>query len=98
MSGSNSAVSGGYQTVVSYVSVPVVNNGNTTYSLIRQVCSSGASATPTSATTMSHDIGTPTVTVNGPLEVSPPAPANTYTDWTSNFSTWNSMTVSPTSR
>ena len=57
--GANSAATGGYQTFVSYVSVSVVNpqTGVTTYSLVRQVCTNGASTTPTSSQTVSHDTG-----------------------------------------
>jgi prepilin-type N-terminal cleavage/methylation domain-containing protein len=55
----NTAAPGGYGTVISYVSVPVTNaqSGTTTYSLVRQSCTGGASTTPTSTMTVSDDIG-----------------------------------------
>jgi hypothetical protein len=43
---------GAYQTVVSYVEKAI----GSTYSLVRQYCSSGISATPTSSTTISSDL------------------------------------------
>jgi len=54
--------SGVFQSVVSYIEVKI----GSTYSLVRQYCASGASTTPTSSTTVSHDIPSalspPTVT------------------------------------
>ncbi len=57
--GSNSSAPGGYQTVVSYVSTPIVNprNNTTTYTMFRQVCTAGASATPSSSSAVAHDVG-----------------------------------------
>lgn len=46
------AQTGAYQTVVSYVEKAT----GSTYSLLRQYCSSGISATPTSSTTISSDL------------------------------------------
>lgn len=37
---------GGYQTIVSYLSIPVVNGAKTTHSLVRQICTMGASGSP----------------------------------------------------
>jgi len=76
---------GGYQTIVSYAEV---KNGST-YSLVRQYCSSGFSATPTSSTIISYNMPvacSATVTTNCQ---SPPAilPASSstaaLTGWTS---------------
>jgi prepilin-type N-terminal cleavage/methylation domain-containing protein len=56
---------GTYTTVVSYVTVPVTApNGTTTTSLVRQICTSGASTTPTQTRVISHDVGSPTLTFN----------------------------------
>ena len=56
---------GTYTTVVSYVTVPVTApNGKTTTSLVRQICTSGASTTPTQTRAISHDVGSPTLTFN----------------------------------
>ena len=55
--------SGAYQTVVSYAEV----RSGSTYSLVRQYCSSGFSTTPTSSTTISYNMPVPcsiTVTTN----------------------------------
>jgi len=52
--------SGTYETVVSYVQ----DTTGTVTSLLRVVCTSGASATPTSSETIGHDVGTPTVALN----------------------------------
>jgi prepilin-type N-terminal cleavage/methylation domain-containing protein len=49
-----------YETVVSYVQTTT----GTTTSLVRNVCTSGASATPTSSDTIGHDVGNPTVALN----------------------------------
>ena len=51
---------GNYDTVVSYV----VTQSGTANWLVRQICTTGASATPTSSRVVSHDAGTPTVTFN----------------------------------
>jgi prepilin-type N-terminal cleavage/methylation domain-containing protein len=58
---------GGYDTVVSYMSTQVTNpnNGTKTYTLTRQLCTFGTSSTPKSTFTVAHDIGSPTVTVYG---------------------------------
>jgi len=54
--------SGTYTTVVSYVTVPVTApNGTTTTSLVRQICTSGASTTPTQSRVISHDVGSPSL-------------------------------------
>jgi prepilin-type N-terminal cleavage/methylation domain-containing protein len=59
------ATSGNYQTVVSYVTVPVIGPHSTTYSLIRQMCTGGNYSAP-SSTTISYDLpasqAAPTVT------------------------------------
>ncbi len=56
---------GTYTTVVSYVTVRVTApNGKTTTSLVRQICTSGASTTPTYTRAISHDVGSPTLTFN----------------------------------
>jgi prepilin-type N-terminal cleavage/methylation domain-containing protein len=65
---------GTYQTVVSYVVVPTqatVAPYKTTNSLVRQICTSGASTTPTNSRTISHDIATP-VTNGCTASSSPP--------------------------
>jgi len=49
-----------YETVVSYVQTTT----GTTTSLVRNVCSSGASATPTSSNTIGRDVGNPTVALD----------------------------------
>ena len=49
-----------YETVVSYVQTTT----GTTTSLVRNVCSSGASATPTSSDTIGRDVGNPTVALD----------------------------------
>ncbi|HEY6428958.1 MAG TPA: hypothetical protein VIX84_17175, partial [Acidimicrobiales bacterium] len=63
--GANSAASGGYETVVSYVTAPF---SSTATQLIRQVCPSGSSTTPSSQQTVSYDYGVTTglspVTIN----------------------------------
>jgi len=51
---------GGYNTVVSYVQV---QTGSTT-ELVRQLCTAGASATPTSSSVVAHDVQTANVTLN----------------------------------
>jgi len=48
-------------TVVSYDIVPVTNGSTTTYSLVREYCSLGNLATPSSATTVAYDIAGPGV-------------------------------------
>ena len=54
---------GTYTTVVSYVTVPhSAANGTTTTTLLRQICTSGASTTPAQTRTISHDVGSPTLT------------------------------------
>ena len=69
--GANSVASGGptggYDTVVSYMSTQVLNpsTNKTTYTLTRQVCTFGTSSTPNTTTTLAHDIGTPSVTIYG---------------------------------
>jgi prepilin-type N-terminal cleavage/methylation domain-containing protein len=81
--GANSAAAatGGYQTVVSYVSVPVLNpqTNKTGYNLVRQECTSGTT-TPDSSFNVAHNIGTPTVTIRG---------ANNA-DVTASFASWTS--------
>jgi prepilin-type N-terminal cleavage/methylation domain-containing protein len=78
--GANTAAAGGYETVVSYISTPVVNpqTGSTTYKLSRQVCTSGASTTPTTTFTVAHNIGSPNLVITG---------ANNA-NVTSSFATW----------
>ena len=66
----NTAAPTGYDTVVSYVSVPVVNPqaATTTYKMLRQVCtfSSGSALTLTSTITVATDIGSaPALTITG---------------------------------
>jgi prepilin-type N-terminal cleavage/methylation domain-containing protein len=53
---------GAYTTVVSYVTVQVPSQTGTATSLVRQICTSGASTTPTQTRTVSHDVGSPTLT------------------------------------
>ena len=66
---------GTYTTVVSYVTVPVTApNGKTTTSLVRQICTSGASTTPTQTRAISHDVGSPTLTFNPTGFIAIPAP------------------------
>ena len=83
---------GGYDTVVSYMSTEVINpnTNKISYTLTRQLCTFGTSSTPTSTTTLAHDIGTPTVTIFGPKNAQ-----GKFTDITSLFaSTWfNSLGV-----
>jgi len=57
--GSNSSAPGGYQTVVSYVSTPIVDHttNTTTYTMFRQVCLSGTSTTPSRSNATAHDVG-----------------------------------------
>jgi len=62
--GANSAVATGfYDTVVSYVQTPSSQTPNT-YSLVRQECTFGPSATPASVTTISRNIGSLGLTIN----------------------------------
>ena len=89
--GPNASASGNFQTFVSYVSVSKVNaqTGKTTYSLLRQVCSSGSSTTPTSTITVSHDLGNAaTVHVyeagaSGPFSEVTGTPGDPFLTWTS---------------
>lgn len=53
----------GGQTVVSYMSVPIVTGTGTTYSLVRQDCTSGGSSTPTNSTTVSFDLAGPSAAI-----------------------------------
>jgi len=46
----------GGQTVVSYDTVPVIGVAGTTYSLVREYCTSGNTSTPSSTTTVAYDI------------------------------------------
>lgn len=59
--GANTAAPGGYDTLVSYVSVPVLNpqTNKTTYKMLRQECTytSGSTLTLTSTLTIASDIG-----------------------------------------
>ncbi len=59
-------VNGNYDTVVSYVTAPGNGNGSgsgPSVDLLRQVCTAGASTTPSSSFVVSHDAGSsPTVT------------------------------------
>ncbi len=59
-------VNGTYHNVVSYVLNPLstTNPPGTTTQLLRQICNSGASATPDSTFTVANDVNTPTVTYN----------------------------------
>ena len=72
--GSDTNGDGGYDTVVSYVTVRT----GSTAKLLRQQCNAGAAATPTSSSVVAHDVSTPTVTLN-------PAGLSAQTDkgWTS---------------
>jgi len=68
--GANTSAPGGYDNVVSYVSVPVVNpqNGVTTYKMLRQVCTytSGSTLTLSSTSTVANDVGSsPALTITG---------------------------------
>ncbi len=68
--GANTSAPGGYDSVVSYVSVPEVNTQTnaTTYKMLRQVCSYAAGSTLnlTSTITVANDIGSaPTLTITG---------------------------------
>ena len=73
---------GGFQTVVSYVSVPIVNGSKTTYSLVRQICTVGSSGVPVLT-------GTYTISTNLPSGQAPPTVAcsaaattcSASTDW-----------------
>jgi prepilin-type N-terminal cleavage/methylation domain-containing protein len=60
---------GDFQTVISYVAVPVTSGSTTTYSLIRLYCTNG-SVTPVSETTLAYDLPSPT-SATAPL--TPPA-------------------------
>jgi prepilin-type N-terminal cleavage/methylation domain-containing protein len=93
--GANSAITGkstagyGYQTVVSYVSSLVTNpvTNTSSYRLLRQVCTSGPSATPTSTFTVSSNLGSaPTVYVCGATSVTPTTNCGAFSDVTSQFS------------
>ena len=81
--GGNTSAPGGFDNVVSYVSIPVVNaqTDQTTYTMLRQICSytSGNALTLTNTFTVSHDVGTPVVTITG---------ANNA-DITAQFATWH---------
>jgi prepilin-type N-terminal cleavage/methylation domain-containing protein len=68
--GANTTAPTGYDTVVSYVSVPVVDpqTNKTNYQLIRQVCNytTGSTLTLTATTTVAKDIGSaPVLTITG---------------------------------
>ena len=81
--GANASAPGGYNTVVSYVSIPVVNAAThqTSYSMLRQVCTytSGSSLALTSQATLAHDVGSgPMVTIYGPAN-GPITPMNNFT-------------------
>jgi prepilin-type N-terminal cleavage/methylation domain-containing protein len=83
---SASQIVGGFQTVVSYVSEQVTNpqTNAVTYTLLRQQCSGGQSATPSSTQTLSKNLGTsPALVINGSGTA-----ANQFSDITSCFSTW----------
>ncbi len=90
--GANTSAPGGYDTVVSYVSLPVVNpqTAATSYELLRQQCiyTSGSTLALTSASTIAHDIGSsPALTITGANN------ANVTTSFApsaSNPSGWNS--------
>jgi hypothetical protein len=56
---------GGYETVVSYVTAPFASNKTR---LIRQICISGASTTPTTQSTVSYDYG---ATLGAPVTINP---------------------------
>lgn len=80
----NPQASGAYQTVVSYAEV---QNGST-YSLVRQYCSSGFSATPTSSTIISYNMPvacSAIVTTNcqSPPTIYPTSNTAALTAWTS---------------
>ena len=79
---------GGYDTVVSYMSTAFANPAThtTTYTLTRQLCTFGTSTTPTSTTTLAHDIGiSPGVKIFGAKN------GGNFTDITNNFAAgWTS--------
>jgi len=70
----NPVPGGGFQTVVSYFSVPVVGATKTTYSLVRQFCTGGLLTTPSSSTTISSNLpigqAPPTVTCSATCDSS----------------------------
>ena len=68
--------SGSYNTVISYVRVQV----GATWSLVRDYCASGTSATPTSSITLSHDI---TSTLSAPTISPTTASSTAATGWAS---------------
>ena len=89
--GANSSAPGGYDTVVSYISTSGLNpqTHTTNYTLTRQVCTFGTSPTPTQTTTVAHDIGTPTVTIYGPVtNTSPLVFANLTAQNPNPFANW----------
>jgi len=96
--GANSAAPGGYQTVVSYISTPVVNPQahTTVYNLVRQQCNSGTSTTPNSSFNPAHDIGgNPSLTCSPPPAPAPPVSTLCITgannaDVTASFASWKS--------
>lgn len=70
-----------YQNVVSYVSVPVTSGSTTTYSLVRQACTLGASTTAGSTTTVSSDLASgqlPPTVLSAP---DPAAPNDAASKW-----------------
>jgi prepilin-type N-terminal cleavage/methylation domain-containing protein len=99
--GTNSSAPGGYQTVVSYISTSVTNtqNNTTTYTMLRQVCTSGAAATPSSSNAVAHDIGsTPTLgcsassastlCITGKCPSTGTCPPTPLPDISGNFANW----------
>lgn len=79
--GANTSAPGGYDNVVSYVSVPVVNpqSGVTTYKMLRQVCTytSGSTLTLSSTSTVGNDVGSsPALTITGPNDPMTGLPTN----------------------
>ncbi len=88
--GTNSTASGGYQTVVSYVTASTVNAlGKTVYSLVRQQCDTGTSTSPDTQLTVSSDLGgSPSLHIYG--QSSLVNGVTTFPDVTSEFSTWHS--------
>jgi len=91
--GANSAAPGGYDTVVSYVSTPIVNQttNTTTYTMFRQICSSGTSTTPSSSGAVAHDIGiSPSLTCSSLTTSTLCITGANGADISSNFANWTS--------
>ncbi|HVA10505.1 MAG TPA: prepilin-type N-terminal cleavage/methylation domain-containing protein [Acidimicrobiales bacterium] len=88
----NTTAPGGYDTVVSYVSVPTINpqTNTTTYAMLRQVCKyiSGSTLNLTSTITVAHDVGSaPSLAITGANNANVTA---SFAPSTSNPSGWKS--------